>query len=118
MTDTEYFIDGKTVWKREGKCDSCQRPGLAGGDCCRAIVLELAVPLTDDDVKWLEYHPGFRAVTSTRVRIETACSKLTDEGLCSVFGTEERPLMCRFLPMRPEHIQDVPQCLYTFEKVR
>ena len=88
-------------------CDHCSDRGM----CCRYIELPLARSLTRDEVNWVSLHPGgsvrngsYRSdvgYTQT-VRIEIACSALTAEGLCSLFGSPERPTMCADWPDRPE----------------
>lgn len=93
-------------------CDHCADRGM----CCRYIELPLARPLTLDEEHWASLHPGVSIKHRGRtVRIEIACSALTEQGLCSLYGTPERPEMCAVWPDRPEEQAPVG-CAY-LEKV-
>lgn len=88
-------------------CDRCTDRGM----CCRYIELPLARPLTLDEEYWVSLHPGLSIKDRGRtVRFEIACSALTPEGLCSLFGTDARPEMC---VCWPDSIEQVPDgCAY------
>lgn len=76
-------------------CDHCQDRGM----CCRYLELPLARPLTLDEEHWVSLHSGVSIKHMGRtVRIEIACSALTEDGLCSLFGSPERPEMCASWP--------------------
>jgi len=113
-----YIAEGTKLWKRTGECDSCRRPGVVPAQCCRAIILDLAYPFTPDQQKWLELHPGFRALTPTKVRIDIPCGALDADGLCSLYGLPSRPKVCRDYPMRPSDIEETPGCVYEFELIK
>ena len=116
-------------------CAQCSDRGM----CCRYVELPvdtrvdkttflLARKLTDDEIRWVNLHPGIAVATKANdpelqalvgmvvsvadpdswkwlkympekvIRIETKCSALTDEGRCSLYGTAERPEMCERWP--------------------
>ena len=79
-------------------CNRCADRGM----CCRYIELPLARPLTRDEGHWVELHNGAHMVDATTIHINIACSALTDEGYCSLYGTDARPVMCSIWPDRPE----------------
>ena len=102
-----------TKYERTGECDGCNRPGLTPGQCCTYIQLPLARPLSPDERKWVELHPGI-TINETSVRIETACSALTEEGRCSLYGLPERPLLCATYPQQPFLDEG---CSYQFKEI-
>lgn len=69
--------------------------------CCRYIQLPLARSLTADEGAWVELHPGVHMVTADTIHITTNCSALTEDGMCSLFGTDLRPEMCAVWPDNP-----------------
>ena len=80
------------------------------GQCCRYIELPLARGLSADEGRWVELHPGIHMVDAQTIHINVACSALTPEGLCSLFGTDQRPEMCA---QWPDDLAQVPQgCVY------
>lgn len=79
--------------------------------CCRYIELPLARSLTADEENWVNLHPGVFMKTPATVRIEIKCSALTEDGLCSLYGTEARPAMCGVWPDRPQE-QAPAGCAY------
>ena len=82
-------------------CDRCPDRGM----CCRYIELPLARALTLDEEHWVSLHPGLSVKGMGRIiRFEIACSALTIGGLCSLFGSDERPLMCTAWPDAAEQI--------------
>lgn len=82
-------------------CERCADRGM----CCRYIELPLARPLTEDERKWVELHPGL-SIRGSVLHLDISCSALTADGLCSLFGTDERPLMCA---VWPDDLEQVPQ---------
>lgn len=80
------------------------------GQCCRYVELPLARALTDDERKWVELHPGLRMTAANVIRFDIACSALTAEGLCSLYGTDARPEMCARWPDALEQVP--PGCVY------
>lgn len=87
-------------------CDRCSDRGM----CCRYIELPLARPLTEDERNWVELHNGM-VVNGSTIHMNIACSALTEEGLCSLYGTEARPAMCGIWPDAPE-VQAPAGCAY------
>ena len=78
--------------------------------CCRYVELPLARILTPDEVRWVELHPGLSMSNPSTIHIEVNCSALTEEGKCSLFGTDARPVMCS---VWPDALEQVPQgCVY------
>lgn len=124
-------------------CDACTDRGM----CCRDLtlpvrtdelhaVMELARPLTPDELRWVLLHHGVAATANyfsfqdgtpvrliagqpgTRtlqagysLRIDVPCSALKD-GFCTLFGTDARPQMCSAWPNQPEQIQELEGCAY------
>ena len=74
-------------------CERCPDRGM----CCRYVELPLARTLNADERKWVSLHRGLE-VRGLTVRFNITCSALTDEGLCSLHGTPERPEMCALWP--------------------
>lgn len=89
------------------KCDRCPDPGM----CCRYVELPLARPLTEDETRWVELHDGLRMTAPNVIHIDVNCSALTEEGRCSLFGTDSRPVMCEVWPDQPE-TQAPVGCVY------
>lgn len=87
-------------------CDGCPDRGM----CCRYIELPLARRLTSDETRWAELHEGIR-IKGSVVRIEQTCSALSADGLCTLYGTPDRPEMCARWPDRPE-VQAPLGCVY------
>ena len=80
------------------------------GQCCRYVELPLARFLTRDERKWVELHPGLSMTAANVIHIEVNCSALTEEGLCSLHGTDARPEMCA---VWPDALEQVPAgCAY------
>ena len=100
------------VMVRRGKCDGCKRPGLTAGQCCTYLLLRLARVPSADEKKWIELHEGLKVLNGAMLRIDTACSALTEGGDCALFGTEDRPDLCKLYPIAPEHMPD--GCAYEF----
>ena len=90
---------------RTGECDGCG--GLAS--CCNHVQLPLARPLSEDEAKWVNLHPGV-SVVGDHIRIDSVCSAL-ENGRCTLFGKPERPAMCVRAPELPQQL--LPGCSYT-----
>ena len=88
------------------KCANCPDPGM----CCRYVELPLARSLSADEALWVELHPGLRMTAANVIHIEVACSALTPEGRCALFGTPARPQMCGDWPDALEQVPD--GCVY------
>ena len=79
--------------------------------CCRYIELPLLRSLTEDERRWVELHNGLYMKEANVLHLNISCSALTPEGLCSLFGQPERPVMCGVWPDRPE--EQAPEgCAY------
>lgn len=69
---------------------------------------------------WLEKH-GIalirRVEQSLLAYVSVRCSKLTDDGMCGVFDTPERPKMCAPYPEHPLDIQGIDFCTYKFQPI-
>ncbi len=81
---------------------------------------EKRVAAFEDWIKWMELHGVklFKMGGSLQVSIPIPCTKLTDDGMCGVFGTDERPEMCATYPQSGLEIgglEDV--CTYKFAKI-
>ncbi len=106
------------MMERVGECDSCGGRAL----CC--TFLRLQVPPSygsDPDIrKWVELH-GVRLIDhdgGTFAMLPQRCSALTEEGLCSLYGTSERPDLCSQWPASPAALLGVEDdCSYKFVEV-
>lgn len=78
-------------------CDGCCDVGM----CCRYVELPLARPLIPDERRWVELHEGLRMKGARTLRIDLACSALTPDGTCAVYGSEARPELCAIWPDDP-----------------
>ena len=104
-------------------CSGCPDQGM----CCRYIELPIQFTrrLTEDEVHWVNLHPGFEAgpnwVTAPfradpvlahpgMERWNIACSALAADGTCQLFDRPERPEMCSRSPDGPNQTPD--GCLY------
>jgi Fe-S-cluster containining protein len=98
---------------RQGEC-------TAGcGACCRVIRLQVPPEYgTNPDVrKWVELHDiKLQEIDGgTFAFIKQQCSALTEDGMCGVFGTEDRPELCSHYPATPEALAGVEDvCTYSF----
>lgn len=88
-------------------CQFCPDPGM----CCRYVELPLARALTDDEARWVQLHPGLVMKEPRVIHINVNCSALTEDGLCSLHGSDERPVMCAVWPDKPEE-QAPKGCAY------
>ena len=82
-----------------GICSRCS----SIGQCCRYVELPLARTLTGDETHWVDLHPGIYMKSVTTIHIDINCSALTEDGLCNLFGSSERPIMCSVWPDDPEN---------------
>ena len=79
-------------------CGSCTVRGL----CCTYVRLPLARVLSQDEVHWLELHPGVQVHAGWLLHLEPLrCEALTEDGLCTLYGFPERPEMCSTWPDDP-----------------
>ena len=103
---------------RQGECNTCNGRGL----CCSFLRLQVPPEYgTNPDVKnWVELH-GVKVVTmdgGTFAVLQQPCSALTEEGLCSLYGTPERPDLCNHWPATPAALMGVEDdCSYSFTEV-
>ena len=103
---------------RTGECT------VGCGACCRFVILQTnPAYLEPDRRRWLELHHGIRLFEQDGgvwARIDTPCQHLSDEGLCGVFGTDERPQTCATFPLVQQDIDLVDAeygagtCSYSF----
>lgn len=99
---------------RMGECNRC-------GRCCEFITLQVPPEyLSNADIRrWIELH-GIRLSErdgGVFARIDLPCSALTEEGLCSLMGTPERPALCSHWPATPAMLAGLEEvCSYSFER--
>ena len=96
------------------KCLECR------GACCESFTAEITMyPPNNDASRWLELHAtkvdppvddSNREYTTPKLTFECRCTKLTSEGLCSIW--EDRPLVCEL------YIAGSQQCLNTVRERR
>lgn len=70
---------------------------------------------------WLEQH----GITLLRrlgqqllAYISVRCTKLTEDGMCDVFGMPSRPKMCALYPEHPTDVEGLDFCTYKFQPIR
>ena len=107
------------AFERQGECNTCEGRAL----CCTFLRLQVPPEYKDnDDIrKWVELH-NVRLVDldgGVFALIQQRCSALTEDGLCSLFGTSERPELCSEWPASPTALLGVEdECSYSFEAVK
>jgi Fe-S-cluster containining protein len=101
------------VNRREGSC-------TAGcGACCKSIRLQVPPEYSqnEDIRRWVELH-GIKLAEvggGTFAFLSIPCSALTEEGMCSLMGTADRPELCSHWPATPEAMTGLEEvCTYTF----
>lgn len=102
--------------QRLGECNGCAA-------CCKFLLLQVNPAYMEPDRrKWIELHGirlherdgGIWAV------INAACSQLTDDNKCGIFGQPERPQTCADFPSVQEDIDLIDEwagekvCSYSF----
>mgnify|MGYP001571890559 CR=1 FL=1 len=97
---------------RTGECDGCKHGRVA--QCCTFLAMPMQRHLSADEARWAELHPGILVQDNFMV-VNVACSALTDDGLCSLFGSPERPAMCERFPELPEQVPE--GCAYKLVEV-
>lgn len=78
------------------------------------------MPDFEDYTKWLNLHGIilFRNNGQLNAHIPIQCEALTDDKRCGVFGTEERPNMCKTYPQHPAELVGLEDtCTYTLTAV-
>jgi len=102
--------------ERQGECT------VGCGACCRLLRLQVPAEYkTNPDIrKWVELH-GVRLVNldgGTFAMLASPCSALTEDGLCGLYGTPERPDLCSHYPASPAALLGVEEvCTYSFKEV-
>ncbi len=79
----------------------------------------LSFPDLDGWTSWLEEHDITivdRAGQTLLAYLPIACEKLED-GMCTVFGTDERPQMCAPYPEHPTDVEGIDFCTYDFKPI-
>lgn len=72
-------------------------------------------------VAWLEKHGIVmlrRVEKALLAYVSVRCSKLTEDMMCGVFGTPERPQMCAPYPEHPLDIEGIDFCTYKFQPIK
>lgn len=78
------------------------------------MVLPLARAWSPDEAHWASLH-GI-TVEGNTATLNVACSALTKEGRCELFGKPERPAMCDRYPEMPEQV--LAGCAYRLTEAR
>jgi hypothetical protein len=75
----------------------------------------------EDWVKWMKLHGVtlfYSSNGSLTANLPIKCSALTDEGLCGVFGTDDRPEMCNTYPQSGLELEGLEEvCTFKFRKL-
>lgn len=103
-TDTEVhfqMVDG-SVWRRTGYCSRC-------GDCCEDP--ENIFSSTDGN--------GEANPLTQEVPGKCAYYKMLPDGKhgCTGMTTQYYKNGCAYLPSKPEHVAEWPNCTYRFERI-
>ena len=103
---------------RQGECNGCAA-------CCRFLILQVNPQyMAADRRRWIELH-GIRLYErdgGVWAVVNAACSALTDEGRCGLFGLPERPQTCAEFPFVQPDIDQVDDwagekvCSYSFSE--
>jgi Fe-S-cluster containining protein len=92
---TQRLVRRYTDPKVSAPCQGC------GAWCCKLLVFNRATPLNASNLDFMRYSLGFPGVEvgvadeNWAVIVHTTCRHL-DGNLCSVYGTDERPLKCGY----------------------
>ena len=115
FADWEYWLKLHDVWLYEN----------TGGDLT-AVVTGIKVdslpPLELD--AWSEWLAKYDVTLLRRdgqqvlAYIKIRCEKLTEDGMCGVFGTDERPQMCAPYPEHPLDVEGIDFCTYNFRPIK
>ncbi len=75
----------------------------------------------EDWVKWMELHGVslfYSQNGSLMANLPIKCTALTDDKMCGVFGTEDRPEMCKTYPQSGLDLDGIEGvCTFKFRKV-
>lgn len=111
-------LTGKLM-RRSGSCSpNC-------GACCEFMVLPLDKRLLEqswysDWVHWAKLHDVIIYESGDRLvaRLPIPCKELTEDKMCALFGSDERPDMCSRYPRSVREMKGVEDvCTYKFEEV-
>ena len=111
--DLITHADGRKFY-RIGQCDGCKRPDVKQAQCCTFLNLPIQRELSEDEMRWVNLHPGVTTDGST-VSFNVACTALNEDGTCSLFGKPERPEMCVRYPELPSQVLE--GCAYSLLEV-
>ncbi len=79
------------------------------GACCESFSTELTMqPPSADATRWIQLHAV--RVEEDRLTFECRCTKLTSDGLCSIW--EDRPMICEL------YVAGSRECLTTVKERR
>ncbi len=104
-----------TLVRHDGDCLNCS----ARGKCCSFLRLQVPPEYkSNPDIhNWVGLH-GIKLLDidgGVFAMLPIPCTALTEDGLCSLYGTPERPELCSHWPASPSAligIEDV--CTYSF----
>ena len=110
------------LWRREGQCDGCKRPGVEPAQCCRVFeVVDLSQLLSQwtaeeqaDYRRWASYHEGVE-LRGDMLLMHSPCRQLTEDGRCAIYG--EHPDLCKIWPALPEDLECFSDCAFRFVEV-
>ncbi len=114
--DWEYWLKLHDVWlyvKPSGLLEAV----------VMGITVDSLPPIADFDA-WAEWLAKYGVTLLRRVGqqvlayINVRCEKLTEDGMCGVFGTPERPEMCAPYPHHPLDVEGIDFCTYKFRPVK
>ena len=115
FTDWEYWLKLHDVWIYE-KTSGVLTAVIMG------ITVDSLPPLEFD--AWAEWLAKYDVTLLRRegqqvlAYIKIRCEKLTEDGMCGVFGTDERPQMCAPYPEHPLDVEGIDFCTYKFQPVK
>ncbi len=100
-----YWIDPETggIWERSGSCSQC-------GDCCE-----------DTENIFRDYDGNYDTNNPMTQSIHDKCayfSKTEDgKGFCNGRNTTYYLSGCNEMPSKPKHIENWPNCTYSFRRI-
>ena len=106
------------MWVREGECHQC-------GECCQTVNITVVRDVTlrqHGSLEELRLYMKYRGIIVVGENIEQnalfyeikiPCDQLTEDNVCKVHDSPEKPLLCLKYPEEPG---DIPQCGYRFKK--
>lgn len=96
-TETNNFNqENKKVSNLENPCNKCSAP------CCTTLIFPQNIPDHYDKLDYFKFCLGFPGIElgisdgQWSLIVKTKCNHLDQNNKCSVYGSEERPIICKY----------------------